>query len=403
MKGFFHGPVGLFYSFIVLYILLVPVDSGVVNKVLATLFVCSILGLVLLGYFSVRKSGTTMQTRYGQPALTLKVPVLIIQYALAVYVGYFYTGLSLVAALGNLFSGVSNYALYQSYFSEAGLAAFSLDKLPAVFSYFLVKMIFVYFVFVLLASSKEKVPGLWIAAYALPVMLIGLFRGTNIEFFEVFIIVICALFIRSLVVEEYKFPLLKASISAVLLVVVYSLQINFRYAFDYSPSCPNEFCFNEDSVVYKLVPGLYSLSGYFFFAPDYMARWFQYFINDYSIFGLFLPGNGALFDYEPRWLCSAHMSCGPTWAPDMERLIYIFGGVGAAFIVISLGAAYKVLQRSAGYSFVDFLGFYLVSLQIVSLPIGGFLFVSSANQLMLICFVGLFFVRYISKRSSREL
>ena len=261
----------------------------------------------------------------------------------------------------------------------------------------MVKMIFVFFVFNLVVSGSKRVPVFWLAGYALPVLVVGFFRGTNIELFEVFIVFLCAFHVKSLFVVGYSFPFFKVSFYSFVLILLYSLQINLRYSFEFAPSCLNEYCYSEGAFLYRLLPALSALSDYFYFAPDYMARLFGYFVEQGSFFSLFLPANGELFGYRAKWLCVEFIACGPTWSPDLERLVYIVGLFGAVAVMFLLGYVYRRLIRSAGNSFLGFLGFYLVALQLISLPVGNFLFVSSSNQLMLFFYFGWLILHFFSK------
>jgi len=396
MKKFYDGPVNLFYLFLLLFILIVPVDSGLLIRALAFLFVL-LLWLVFLGAtLSIRHGKTIDRTGetigYYNPGAGLVVCLISFQYVAAAYVGYFYTGLNFFDALNNLVLGVSNYSVYQSYFNESGLAQFTLDKIPAILLFFYVKFIFVYIVFYFLVRQRKR-PQAAVLIAAIPLIMISAFRGTNIEFFEVFIVVLCGIHIKGRMTQNYKLPILKVLLAGFILISIYSLQVNYRYGFEYTPSCNNEFCYDDDSVIYKLFPALYSLSAYFYFAPDYMARWFYILTDNISFIEFFLPGNGYLSGHTGKWLCGEYIKCGPTWAPDFELMIYTFGLFGSVFIVFVLSRLFKRLEYTSHFSFVSFLGYYLVSLQLIALPVGNFLLVSSANQIMLFAFIFLFLVK----------
>lgn len=404
----FKSPVGLFYCFLIVFIFVVPVDSGFLIKLISSIYVF----ILWIGYFI----GSSLQCKrkvisyndfIGKPKNLFAIVFLIFsQLILSIYAGHYYTGLNFYDAFQNLFLGDSNYAIYQAYFNSESLGSFSINKLPAIFSMFYVKLVFIFVLYFFVVKKDGEYDFLVVLFSVFSIAILAVFRGTNFEFFEILVALICSFYIRSIFNRAYKFPFFKISILASLLVFIYVVQIMFRYKFEYSISCGNAFCYDYESLFHQVLPPIssafYNLSAYFYFAPDYMARWFIYFLDNNLFFTVFVPGNGALYEYSGKWLCGEEFICGPTWAPDFEIFTYLLGLPLVGLLIVFLGYFQKYLKSAAGLSFIDFLGFYLITLQLYALPVGNFLFVSSANQLMLILFIILFVFRFLSKKSRKS-
>ncbi|REH38854.1 hypothetical protein DFR26_1019 [Paraperlucidibaca baekdonensis] len=401
------SPVGLFYFFLIVFIFIVPVDSGFIIKLISSIYVF----LLWVGYFI----GSSLQCKrklinynvFISKPRSLFVVVFLIssQLVLSIYAGKYYTGLNFSNAFQNLFLGDSNYAIYQAYFDSESLGSFSINKLPAIFSVFYVKFIFIFMLYFFVVKKDGRYDFLVVLFSAFSIVVLAVFRGTNFEFFEILVALVCSFYIRSIFNSNYKFPFFKVFALASFLVFIYVIQIMFRYSFEYSISCNNAYCYDYESVFHQLLPvissAFYKLSAYFYFAPDYMARWFIYYLDNNLFLTVFVPGNGVFYEYTGKWLCGEEFSCGPTWAPDFEVFTYFLGLPLVALLIIFLAFFQKYLKIAAGLNFIDFLGFYLIILQLYALPVGNFLFVSSANQLMLILFLTLFVFRYLSRKSKK--
>lgn len=403
------SPVGLFYCFLIFFIFIVPVDSGILIKLISSIYV----SLLWAGYFigsslKCKREVIGYNAFISKPRSLFFVVFLISsQLVLSIYAGKHYTGLGVYNAFQNLFLGDSNYAIYQAYFNSESLGSFSINKLPAILSMFYVKLIFIFMLYFFVVKKDGRYDFLVVLFSAFPVLMLAVFRGTNFEFFEIIVALICAFYIRSLFDKEHKFPFFKVFALAAFFVFIYTLQVMSRYGFNYSINCDNAFCYDYGSFIHQVLPPissvLYKLSAYFYFAPDYMARWFVYFLDNELFFTLFIPGNGFIYDYSGKWLCGNEFVCGPTWAPDFEVFTYFLGLPLIAMLIVFLAFFQKCLKNAAGLSFIDFLGFYLVTLQFYAFPVGNFLFVSSANKLMLVSFIVLFFARLVSKRIKKSL
>lgn len=399
MNRFTYSPVNLFYLFLSVYLIVAPVDVTFTLRLLSLLFVLFIWTFCFLGRlnFFVPRFSLTQHIEHRRIPRTYVALLIVLQFFAAIFAGEFYTGLSFSQALINFFSGVSNYNLYQDYFGHAGLGQFGYEKIPAIISIFFVKICFVFSVFSLLINNSSRFDFILLALGCLPLIIIGVFRGTTIEFFEIFVAIVSGVYIRSFIKCKGKFPVFTVLLGAIIALSVYSFQVNIRYNFDYIPSCHNEFCYNKDSLTFQVFPVLYKISSYFYFGPDYMARLLEFFVENGVGWQLIFPGGGELLNYSGKWLCHDIISCGPTWAPDFEISVYFIGLPATFLLIFFISKVQRNVEPSASSRFISFLGFYLVTLQLVAFPVGNFLFTSSANQLMLVVFVFFNLLRKISR------
>lgn len=398
MNSFKYNPVNLFYVFICFYLIVAPIDVAFTLKLLSLFFVFFVWVFYFLGRlrFSPCRFNLVQDFESGRISRVFVAFLVFVQFCAAIYAGEFYTGLSFPQAVINYFSGVSNYNLYQEYFGNSGLSRFEYEKIPAIISVFFVKICFIFIVFHLLVNRSSRFDFVFLLLGSLPLVVFSIFRGTNMEFFEIFVAIISGIYVRSFIKGKGKFPLFIVFLGAVVALSIYSVQINIRYNFDYVPSCQNEFCYDEDSLIFRIFPVFYKISSYFYFGPDYIARLFEFFVGSGVGWQLVFPGGGELLGYKGKWLCGEMISCGPTWAPDFEIALYFIGLPATLALIFFVSKIQRSVEYSSSSRFISFLGFYLMSLQLIAFPVGNFIFASSANKLMLFVFLFFFFLKRIS-------
>lgn len=401
-----NSPVNVFYALLIIYVIIAPVDSVLFVRMLAVQFLILLWGVYLFS-LPLKKRGAQVSSRVIKrdalsPNKKKLLILILIQFLSSFYVGQYYTGLSFKDALFNLVAGVSNYSLYQEYFQSAGLAAFSFSKVPAILLNFYVKFLFIFVLFKVFVGSGFKSGVFYSLLATLPVVIQSIYRGTNFELFEILICYFCALYVKSTHNKRYKLPYFKFLLALLVFLLAYTLQISIRYSFNYKPICKNEFCYSDSHFISELFPSisvlLNQLSGYFYFGPDYFARLFTESVTNGNWMEYFLPLKSLVQDLNGKWLCENKIKCGPTWSPDFESFLYFFGLPILLIFIFIISRFQKKLQFKAGQGFNYFLGFYLFTLQIIALPIGNFVLVSSANQILLIYFFGILFLKKITNR-----
>lgn len=383
MNKFIYNPVFLFYCGLVVYVLLAPVDVDFELRVIAIFYLLLLFFVFFLSSFISTRS-ESLKVEGFDINFRLLIFLVSLQYLAVFYSGYFYTGIKPLDMIGNVLAGVSNYSLYQEYFKSAEISTFTIYKVFPILSIFYFKLISLYVCYIATFHVYKFKLMVLVVLSLVPLVIYGLYRGTSFEFFEILVMFLCVVYLRSRFYLNFKIPVFKVVLLISTLLFVYSYQVSVRYLHDYRPDCLNEFCYDSDSFLFNYFPVMYKLSAYFYFGPDYMARWLLHFSESGEVFSLMLPFYGFFSGFEPKHLCQYGLSCGPTWAPDFEIATYHFGII-LVFILVGLISYFQMRFLSAKrYAFVSFLGFYLLTLQLFAFPVGNFLMVSSANKLLLL-------------------
>lgn len=331
------------------------------------------------------------------------------------YAAYFYTGKTFLEVFSALALNVSLYNEYQKYFASQGLGTFSLLKIPAILSMLYLKVSVVYsFLSVFVLTRKVKVIHIfWILIIAFSSLYFSLSRGTSFEFFELLLLLWFCLSMRTIRYNHRNSVFSRKNIVMAVIgfaaLTLYSYNISARYSFrDVSTCITLEMCLDDETLLYFVSSPIaeltLKLSGYFTFGIYYTSV----FLNDFWLNGfkqfmmLFFPFASFYDDtVSIKMLCDVTIDCGAAWIPDI--VIYI---INAGFILIFL-ASYLVGRFIRGITFVAFSEsdviiyaiLYLAFLSLVSLPVGNFLTISSANVLLLVLVSIVYFFRKVMKNS----
>ncbi|WP_417687876.1 hypothetical protein [Pseudidiomarina sp.] len=415
------GPVYLFYFCLFLLIWIAPIDTSSFIKVVASFILISLLVLISIGKEKGRRLATNQCSNYSSISsvfnfsFTYKNIAVFVagQLILVMYAGHYYTGLDPVSAVSMYFSGVATYTNYQQWFSDNSLAIFSLSKIPPILSLGVLKLTFVMTLSRLIAFSSEKGIRLIfkVLLVCIPIVLFSIYRGTSFEFFDIGIAVLCFYYLRwQRNLSLYSAPRFRLKNYlyifgfASILLAIYNYNVQLRYDFNYRVSCSNEFCLDTDALIYQAFPGigmvLFKITAYFYFGLDYLARFLIHVFDDLSILvELFLPFQGLLqSDFYPKFLCQEGvLRCGPTWSPRLEKEILNLGFLLSSILIMLVAIVYGFIERKLSKTAdVELASLYFfMSLYLLSLPVGDFLFVSSANVLSLLAILLLILLKKV--------
>lgn len=408
-------PITLYYIFYVLFAFVAPISDPTTTALPAVI-------LFLAIYLLFRFGAESVSPYNGRPAvreawfitrdsgvLYLAV-LLLLSFLLSLYAINFYVGAGVSEMVASISSGQSMYSEYQNHFKESGASDFSMAKIPAILALFYSKLLFLTLclrAFVLDVDCRRLKLAAVLAA--LPVLLFSLARGTSFELFELGFAVMFVIFAKKTIGQVvHGRVLLGTALVAVLMVMLYNYNINVRYGFSYYYSCSNSFCFDEDSYVATYAPGLadilFKMSAYFYFGIHYTSNLIGDVVsNPGMLFELFLPLNYLINEeFVPKRLCGSLLQCGPTWAPDIEVLLYRVGIFGCFIAIFCLGIFSKRLSPNSSSSVPGLIVLYYIYLYMISLPVGNFVFVSSANTLVLFASIGILIKNIISRKMSNE-
>ena len=306
----------------------------------------------------------------------------------------YYTGQTPLSVLRNLSSDVSLYYEYQNYFKEQHRHLFSISKMPYIFMLFFCKFILFYsFITFLIVKDKiTKFEKIYLGLVTLSFIYIGVARGTNYEFFELIMIIIFVLLFKQKPLK-FKFPLKSLLIISILIsVMIYIFYIGVSargVKFNYFIS--NDVFYDSEGLLPAIMPFLsfvtiiiYSYFGFgFFYTATYISEvWFSSFYN--FIAGLIPMGYIVAGGDSLQSIMRTLVDIGPRWHPDTIGIINGFGYIGLLMFCFFIGFISKNIQRSSVIKPIELLSLFIIFVQMVSLPVGNFVIVSSANQLIVI-------------------
>jgi hypothetical protein len=297
---------------------------------------------------------------------------------LALYAAEFYTGLNPQAVYLNIILGISNYNEYQRYFDEKELFSLDANKIPAIISFFLVKLYYYYAIYgLILKNNRSYRIGLTFALISL--IHIAMARGTFFEFFEI-ILSICFFKLFSNIVAKknniiFIFYLLLIGILA---SIAHQQTVSLRFGSDeLSYECIHAMCYNENSFLSTYFSGfaklIYSLNGYFSFGYIYLSHFVEIVYENYFSL-IFVPSEFLSSNLRPRFLCDLYIECSASWAPSFEGVILNLSLFGALIFMFLFGVILSILLRIIDIhsSFESIILLYFLFLFFFALPIGHF-------------------------------
>lgn len=226
----------------------------------------------------------------------------------------------------------------------------------------------------------------------------GVARGTNYELFELMILFVFVILYKSKRVRSIKIPLknvLIVSLVGIIMIYLFYNRIADRgVVFDFSKS--RDFIYDPEGVIATIFPLLsyitllvYDYFGFgFYYLSIYISHvWFQSIGNFFA--GLFPFGYTFIENSKIQEIMPNYVEMGPRWHPDTAILINNLGFIGLLILGTILGSCAKFTFREGNNSSLTYLTQFIILLQIISLPIGNFVFISSASTLivMLISFI----------------
>lgn len=336
--------------------------------------------------------------------------IAILTVVFSIIVARYYTGQSPVMVLRNLVSGQSVYYEYQRYFKEAEIATFSVAKLPYIAMNFFSKLVFFYsfIAFTISKTHTSKFEKIYLVVIATSFLYVGIARGTNFEIFQFVVLMAFILFTNWNISDNSKAKLRRI----VLMVLILSIATFVFYAsvlargvtYDYRISY--DVYYDTDSLVHELLPfmsfitiGLFS---YFGFGLFYLARFIGdfWFASTESFFAGFFPlGFNLIGESNIRYSMNRIVDMGARWHPDAALFIEDFGYLGLLFICFMLGIIAKRILVTPRKTAITQLAVFFILLQMVSLPIGNLVFVSSSLQLIVLLII----FYWLSKKVKRLL
>ncbi|WP_138515866.1 hypothetical protein [Limnobacter alexandrii] len=326
--------------------------------------------------------------------------LITLQFIFVNYSSLFYTGSSTLDILSLTLSNENVYGIYQQYFSESNIGNFSLDKIPAILSTFFFKFIFLFICFSKLKTENRKFELFFVILSALIYSSFALSRGTFFEIFEVCI----ALIFRSVLFSKNEFKFISPSRLLFVGILIFLFFTNTLRRFEgveeyLANSCITEsFCF--DSKFYSF-PGsyfIYILSTYFSMGIFFISKVVLWMIEE-NIFIAFPPFLLNSFAFSSNYglvegMCNNLFVCKGVWIPEALVMLQLLGIPLLFFFTWIVLARIKTIERALGSQLgtIGLIAMYYLYIFIISLPVGRFWSVSSANIIGTIVVVLIFFL-----------
>lgn len=305
------------------------------------------------------------------------------------YVISFYTGQTMTSIFTNIIKGNFNfYRNYQRYFDANQISSFSLSKIPYVIMLFFIKFIlFITYIEMFLMRKKPSKQGIILLFIATTShLLFAVARGTNLEFFEIGILIIFIIVNKN---KEIKlFNLNKKTIFVVffllLLATLFYNRIQIRtgsLSFYQRP----EYSINENSIFVTLF-GKFAVDAlffydYFLFGLYFTSRFITEIVllNIQNLFSVNFPRGLEVFsNINVKNLMLTIAPRRNRWYPNIVEFSDKFGALLLIAYVFVLG---YINNKSNRNSIFDKMLKFFIFLQMFTFPIGNLLFISSASSL----------------------
>ncbi len=332
------------------------------------------------------------------------------------FVVRFYTGHSVQGVIEGVASNENLYGAYQQYFTENELGTLNLSKTPFILMLFFVK-------FVLVASYISLVGGtattrlsdkVFLGVMTVSYLLFGTARGTSFEAFEVLILFFYSMLLRN---KRTGMKHIWSMQQLALFLVVFMcggwVFLSHLEARGLSSDfITDEVSYNRSSILSKMLPDIsliaFQFSGYFLFGLFFSSvvirqLWLGSVHN--TIAGMF-PFGFASNGVKPfaEEMSERLIDLGATWTPDAMTILYWVGFPGLVLTCFLFGRVARYCTRYAdgASSIVAGMMGYIIVLQMIAMPIGSFVSVSSANILLAASVCGLSVISWWRTRCIRR-
>lgn len=325
----------------------------------------------------------------------------------AVLATEFYTGMAPGDIFRSAVAGDATYYTYQQHFQAAGIAEFSIGKIPYIGMLAFVKLNGILALTSLVASkvafSAKNLLYIFVSAFSF--VYVGFGRGTNIEMFEFGLLAVFSLTMRG-VFAKHRVRTFLAIIVALFAGVTwfyFTMQNRYSQQWEVSSEVAPGYYFVESagsngSMTITLVSLLF---GYFGFGFIYTSTFLDdvVFRSPLELASYLLPKGMIQSEIsDPLSFVDAITEKGVKWHPDTVTFFLAFGVIIYLLFLLFFGYLGSHLEHSRRSEW-SLAAQYFVFLQMASLPIGGFVGVSSANILSIGAVVTVLLISRASVRS----
>lgn len=301
----------------------------------------------------------------------------------------FYTGRGPIDIISGLRQSVNSYAIYQGYAKMANVGAFTLSKIPYVLMLmYCFTMLIWSTAGILLTSERKSISQyIFVGSSILAVLLFGVARGTNFEMYIVFVTIVYCILNREkrtkLVKIDKTKKLLIVGIIGIAVVLTFKSVVEARGYVFRNQICeeikydPNKFFSQVFPTVTNIGLSFFRYLGWGIFTIGI--------ITDQVVFGnltnmvsSLIPAGFSLTQGETLdSIVRRTIFVGTGWVPDYFAFVDDFGWILFILIVYIMGKIIGSLDKRSYPPLLRSLVGILIFLEMLSIPVGNFIIVST--------------------------
>lgn len=336
--------------------------------------------------------------RYSQ----YKVSVGIMVYAIFFVPLYikFYTGGDFINSVSSFLTfkamgSESTYGSYQSYFEDANLQEFSIQKIPYIVGAGILKFLYWGLFIRTLAFKKVATKVEYFSVFIVTILYVfsGMARGTSFENFEIIMLSIFTVLAREKLINNRNWFSRKTQYFILIFVIlgggyfIFSKSLRGSGELLAVEKVTNEMVYDPDAFlsVYmqKLSLVLHGFNGYFLFGIYYSSVTFGTICSSFTgLLSILIPKGVYLLGISESYnsiICSNVIDCGAAWIPDITKLMDNLGIILFVCLIVLLAKlSLKFYRRMLSGSVIATVLLYVIVLFFFSLPVGNFVTASSS-------------------------
>ena len=305
----------------------------------------------------------------------------------------FYTSRSFSSVIRGLFTGVNGYLIYQRHVVEASIGVLSIRKIPFILMLMFITVMLFWSVLGIMLSGRKItiIQIIYLISIVLSYYYFGLARGTNFELYTVFVLVMYGLLNRGSNSQRDRKKRRKAiiiiSLSAFMVVLIFRYMVALRgNVFNYQ-IC-SELKYNPDSMLSRTFPILTNIGLSIFRYFGYGIYTIGTIINEVTlnsfkgIVAHLIPfGYELLFNDTLPNIVRDTVDVGVGWVADYFSIVNCLGFPLMLMLLFVLGRMNARLLLSNRAKLLKDLVGALLFIQMLSIPVGNFIAISTPNKL----------------------
>ena len=319
----------------------------------------------------------------------------------------FYTSRSFSTVIHGLLTGENGYSVYQHYVIEANIGVLSIRKIPFILMLVFITVMLFWTVLGIMLSGRKltRVQIVYLIAVLGAYYFFGLARGTNFELYTAFILVMYGLLNRGSNSlkdrRKRRRAIIIISIGAFIVVLIFRSMVALRgNVFNYQ-ICP-ELRYNPDRLFSQLFPAITNIGLSIFRYFGYGIFTIGTVLNEVTLNSLrgivahSVPlGYELLFNENLTDIVRSTVDVGVGWVADYFSFVNYLGFPLMLVLFLALGRMNAKLFLSKRAKLLKDLVGALLFVQMLSLPVGNFISISTPNKLTTILVVLWYCKKYL--------